>query len=634
MKKLAITLAVVSLINASLALSPGDTALSPSYAKTYKGNVYRYSYTGQNLIDQGKLDQAEGYYKKILKRNPNHQNARVGLGNVYSTQYKLDAAEKEYKQVLRANPKHPGAHNGLGLVAYRRTTSSNQSIRNKIPQLYEQAISEFKTALRYAPNFPEAHSNLGRIYQEQGKIDLAEQQYRKALDVDPQYSTAMVRLGSVYYTKGEYEAAIDNYKQAIKVNSGNSTAHYRLGEAYAALGRYDDAIKALNTSIAQNPNSAPAMDKLGEVYEMQGNTAAAINQYRKAILTKPEYNPAYLKLANVFEQRGDEELAISELRSAVAVNPSFTEGKVKIADISTSVGKEVQAIKMYQDVLNQDPNNQDALKGLAKAYFYQAKKDSLGGYVSSPGEFVLAEQSLRRAVALQPNDLELRLALMRMNELAGNRPAAEQELNIIASRIPQTPADSIIKGQALFDLKRYEDAQREFSRALTYSNNPKDVLLMGDIFTQSGNLTMAKEAYTKALALDPNNPKSAKALVRIERLADDARTDYRAGYSFFKEGQRYAAIDNWRKSMGTNSVEPMVRWMLAEAYYKEDFYQDALDEYRAFLALSPRTEKEEKLQRKAAKNVRKLEEKIRDMKYDGDQIKIYDEYVRINRNKY
>lgn len=633
MKKIVLAIILASLLSVTAQTIPQFNSNSNVVtAKTYKARVYRYNVKGEQLIEQGNLKQAENYYNSILRRNRYNQNAQIGLGSVYSAQYKLGAAEKQFKDVLKRNYKHPGAHNGLGLYYYRLTTSSNQEIRAKTPEYYQKAEEEFKTALQYAPNYPEAHNNLGKIYQEQGRIDEAQDQYQKAIDLDPRYGTALVNMGTIYLAKGEVDAAIAKYKEAIKINSKNSTAHYRLGEAYVTQGKYNDAIKSLQTALYQDQNSAPVHDILGEAYEKQGNEAAAINEYRKAIGIKPEYTPSYLKLADVFEYRGDDEFAIAELRSAVDVNPDFTEGKLKIADISTKIGKETQAIKMYQDILQSDPNNVEALKGISTAYFFKAKKDTLGGIMASPGDYVEAEQAIRRALVSQPNDLQLHLALLRISDLAGNRAAAQNELNMIALQPANSPAQSVVKGEALFALGHYKDGNAEFQRALNYTNDLKDVLLLGDIFSVNGDLPLATAAYQKALGINPNDVKASKGIDRVKKLDDTSKTTYRAGMAFFKEGQKVTAIDNLRKASGINSVEPQTRWFLAESYNKEKFYQNAIDEYNAYLQLS--NHMDPKKDTKAQKNVDKLTSKIQKMKANGEPIKDFDTFVQTYRNKY
>ncbi|MEW5821362.1 MAG: tetratricopeptide repeat protein [Cyanobacteriota bacterium] len=634
MRKLIYVLILASLLNITFDNIPQLKSNSgQAIAKRYYAAVYRYSTKGEQLIEQGKLDQAENYYKGLLRRNRRDQNAKVGLGSVYSAKFQLGAAKKEFEDVLKWNSKHPGAHNGMGLYYYRMTTSSNQEIRNQIPEYYQKAIDEYKTALNFAPNYPEAHNNLGKIYQEQGRLEEAQQEYQKAVDLDPRYGTALVNLGTVYQAKGELDTAADKYKQAIKLNSKDSTAHYHLGDVYQAQGNFNDAIKELQTSLYQNPNSAPVHDKLGEVYEKQGNEAAAINEYRKAINIKPEYTESYLKLSSVFENRGDDEFAIAELRSAINVNPDFTEGKLRVADISTKIGKEDQAIKLYQDILQTDPNNSEALKGIASAYFFKAKKDTVGGIMASPGDYVEAEQALRRAVAANPNDLELHLALLRISDLAGNKELAQNEYNMIASSPAQTPAQSVIRGEALFALNRYKDGEAEFQRALTYTNDSKDILLLGDIFSVNGALPLATAAYSKALSQDPNNVKASKGIDRVKKLDDQSRTDYRAGIAFFKEGQKVAAIDNLRKAAAVNSVQPETRWMLAESFNKEGFYQDALDEYNAYLQLATEAT-DPKTYKKATKNVSKLTAKLNKMRSNGEQVKVYDQYIQTYRKKY
>jgi len=619
MKKLTFLLSLAIILNSGIIINTQKSTNNSSvYAKTFKASAYKYSTKGEKMIEEGDLDKAEDYYRKLLRWNPRNLDARVGLASVFSAKYQLGTAEKEFKNILKVKPDHPGAHNGLGLVYYRKTTSSNQEIRNQIPALYNQAIEEFKTALKYAPNYAEAHNNLGKIYLEQGRIEEAESSFNQAIDIDNTYSEAITNLGTIYYNRGEIDAAIDKYKEAIKFNSKNSTAHYRL----TRKGKYSEAIQSLQTSKYLYPNSAPVHDKLGEVYELQGNEAAAINEYRKAITIKPEYLPSYIKLSSIFEYRGDDELAVSELRSALDVNSDFSEAKLKIAEISTRIGKESQAIKLYQEVLKDEPENANALKGISQAYFNRAKKESMGGLISSHGDYVDAEIAVRQALRTSPDDLELHLALIRLSQLSGKPDVSKQELSAIASRQPRTPAESIIKGEALYSLGHFSEGSQEFQKALKYTNQIKDVLLLGDIFSVNGDLKMANVAYQKAHSIEPKNLKAIKGIDRVKQLNESSRQHYRQGLAFFKERQRPAAIDSLRKAAAINSVEPMTRWLLAEAYRKEDFIVDAIFEYNAFIELADPVENE-KLVKKASKISEKLTSKMQSMLDDQKELKIY-----------
>jgi len=63
----------------------------------------------------------------------------------------------------------------------------------------------------------EEHVNLGYVYEKQGKLDLAEEEYKKAIKKDKKNFIAYFNLGNVYAKKGDYERAEVYYKKAIKL---------------------------------------------------------------------------------------------------------------------------------------------------------------------------------------------------------------------------------------------------------------------------------------------------------------------------------------------------------------------------------------------------------------------------------
>ena len=58
----------------------------------------------------------------------------------------------------------------------------------------EHAAAAFRDVLRRKPKSAEAHNNLGLVWLNEGKIDLARNEFREALKIQPDYQAAQYNL--------------------------------------------------------------------------------------------------------------------------------------------------------------------------------------------------------------------------------------------------------------------------------------------------------------------------------------------------------------------------------------------------------------------------------------------------------
>lgn len=570
-------------------------------AEPYTGLVSKNYVYIENLIEKGRYFEAQEKVMEIFDENPDDLNARAYLGSIYSAQYKLDAATREYNKVLEMDRNNAAAHNGLGLVYYRRTTSSDMSYRNQIPDLLNNALSEFTLAIKNAPDYYQAYNNAGKILFELGRIPEAESYFNKAIALKPDYSDAVENLGRVLFAKNKPDEAINKYKRSIFLNSKNSSAYYHLGEAFIAKGAYSEAIKQLHTSLYLFPNSAPVHNMLGKAYEMQGNEAAAITEYKKAVMIKPEYTSPYLSLAEIYKNRGDEEFAITELRNAVAVNPGFHEAKSKIAEISLQIGKPDQAIACYKELLPVGEYKNKALKGLARAYFLKAH--------STPySDFVEVEASLKKALRYDPDNLELYLALLRVAKISNNQNQAELYLNKIIKESQDNKISHLIKGEAYLTVKEYGLAEREFIKAINNTNTDNDIMQIGEILIINRAYSPAKIAINRILAKDNSNLKARRLIERIEKNETDAKSKLKVADAFYSERQRKAAIEAYKDALSLNPYLEDAHLRLAKTYEKEKEYNNAVEHYAAFIKLVDVSHNVNKYERKIEKLKKKLQD--------------------------
>jgi tetratricopeptide (TPR) repeat protein len=563
-----------------------------------------------DLMLKGKFSEAaEAYHTATQKGKGKNIPATIGYGMALAKQFKLDAANEQFDKALALDPRNAMAHSGKAMVMFNRLQSSSKTIMNQKDQILKDAEDECKKGLALDAGMPEAHYTLGMIEKEEGRFDDAEGEFTEATKIDPQYSEAWAGLGMTRLAKNDINGAQTAFKEAAKINPGNSTAHYGLGKCYVKQGNFDDAIKELNTSLYQNVNSAPAKLAMGEAYAGQGNSVAAIAAFQDSIRIKPENPEAYLHIADIRELRGDMEHSIAELRSGLELLPDSIELHERIADESLKLEKLDDAIKEYQTVLNKNPSDAGAAKGLTRAYYMKGSKEASGAYFSS-NEFENAKSYIDKAVQMNPNDMELRLASAKLKAMGG------EIVDLSKVGTPTNDGERIAYAEALLAQNKFNESDEQMNKVISNATDAKQAFAIGDLALMIHDLPSAEAAYKKASALSKGDDRSKRSLDQVAKAKDVARQDLTMGTDLAKRKQLESAIDKFHTSIYGNPKVADTRLGLADALERLNPQESknikaSIVQWRAYLSLGPElTPKELEKDQKHIATLEKLVPKL------------------------
>lgn len=558
-----------------------------------------------DLMLKGKYGDAESMYKQALQRNQKSVPATVGYGMALAKQFKLDGAKSQFEKALQMDPRNAMAHAGLAMVMYNSLQSSSQTVRSNQDAILRNAEAECKQGLAIDPGMPEAHYTLGNVYRSQGKIDEALSEYKEASRLDPEYSEAFAGVGLVNMNKGQWADAVTAFKQAIALSPGNSTAHYGLGRTYFKQGLYDDALKELNTSLYQHRESAPVRLTRGEVYAAQGNAVAAVSEFQEAIRIKPETPEAYINIADIRENRGDLEDAIAQLRSGTELMPDNSVLRGRIADISLKLEKLDQAIKEYQKVLEVDPGNGAAAQGLTRAYYMKANKEANNSFFVS-NEFETAKASIDTAVKMNPNNMELRLAQMKLRIMMGD------PVDLSQVQPPSNDGERLAYAEALLAQNKFTEADQQLNTVITNAKDAKETFAVADLALMIKDLKAAEAAYKKAGTYAGNEKRSARGLNLVAKAQEGARQDLTLADDLAKRKQTQSAIDKYHAAIYENPRTANARLGIGDTLQqlkpvRSKDLAEAVTQYKAYLALA--TDLPPKEREKMEKKITKLDER-------------------------
>lgn len=170
--------------------------------------------------------------------------------------------------------------------------------------------------------------------------------------------------------------AIPIYTKILSAEPDNVKALRALGALYHKTGQWQPLAKTLQRVVDAArgaDDKGQAHRDLGEVYERQlGAPEAAVEQYESAVSLDPRDVLALSSLARVWQSSGDWARVVDALRRQVAATDDPTEVtalKLHIGEVlEDHVGDLEGAVGEFSSVLESDPSNLDALRGLERLY--------------------------------------------------------------------------------------------------------------------------------------------------------------------------------------------------------------------------------------------------------------------------
>jgi len=275
-----------------------------------------------------------------------------------------------------------------------------------------------------------------------------------------------------YVQQGKMQNAIAEYEKVIKADPKDLTVTNTVGDLYSRLGDADKATECFKT--------------VGDAYANQGFTVKAIAMYKKISKLKPSLE-SVLKLAELYTQQG----LFNDARSQY----------LQVADEFLKAGELDNAVRIFQKILEMDPENTAMRVRLAEVYVRLGKKDDAWQIFSaaaetmrSKGSLSGAEEVLQRMLTLDPgNSYALRIQGRNLLE-AGDAEAAIESLQKVSDldSDPEALRDLL---KAYLKTGRLSDAGTLASKLLTVHNDLAAISTFADALMQAGQYENALQVY-------------------------------------------------------------------------------------------------------------------------------------------
>ena len=194
--------------------------------------------------------------------------------------------------------------------------------------------------------------------------------FLSVLESYPNSLTARNNLGMEYLYRNQNDKALAEFNTLLGQHTWPITLVNR-GLLYFREGKISEAIADYQKAIERDPLYYDAYYELGNIAYQAGDLPKAATLFTKAYELNPQYTNALNNLGGAYMRMHEWKKAIDTLKKLLAQNPVFTEGYYNLAVAYEQTGRFNDAAQMYQSALDLNPDDPDALSGLARARNHQ-----------------------------------------------------------------------------------------------------------------------------------------------------------------------------------------------------------------------------------------------------------------------
>jgi tetratricopeptide (TPR) repeat protein len=412
---------------------------------------------GTLLLFAGKFSDAKSFALRALAKNEKDVRARVLLGHATAGLKDVENAIKEFEEAIRLDPQQSGIYTGLaGLKA-------SAGDRDAAERTYKQAIEADGRSIP-------ARLALAQFYWSGDRLTDAEATMKAARQINPADPQANVMLG-LFYQATHRAAEAEPYLRAAAEDK-NPRLKLLLADYYLARARYPDAVSVLKPLSSERGVAAQVGLRLAGIAQLQGHGDDAVSLIDAAIELDPKSATALAAKSDILRRQHRLDEATTVVDAAITANPNSAEVHFARGRVLQARGSLQQAEKAFQRVLELNPRAGAARLELARMSVRAGAENAVP----------LAQE----AAAAQPRSLDAQLTLTRA---------------------------WIVKGE-------YDDAQDRLEELIRAVPNAAAVhAQLGTLLVAKKTPIAARNAYTRALELDPLQLEAAQGLTRLDLIA-------------------------------------------------------------------------------------------------------------------
>jgi tetratricopeptide (TPR) repeat protein len=241
-----------------------------------------------------------------------------------------------------------------------------------------EAVTLLEKALAIDPNRVDSLLWLGNIHRSEQNFPEAIRLHQHAHRVDDRNIEVLLELGKDLEDAKRYEEALQTLQKILKIEPDNLTALIRKRNLNIRMERWSDALeiqhRLLKANLPTPEKQAEEALLVGCTYEVgrqlleRGHPDKARRYFRGAIKKDRSFLPAYIGMGEVLLHEGKTKEAVEILKKVYSRTRSVIILH-RLEELFLDQGEPSEIIRVYQEALQQDPQNPVLQFYLGKLYY-------------------------------------------------------------------------------------------------------------------------------------------------------------------------------------------------------------------------------------------------------------------------
>ncbi|MGH7437957.1 MAG: tetratricopeptide repeat protein, partial [Polyangiaceae bacterium] len=407
---------------------------------------------------------------------------------------------------------------------------------------------------------------LAGLYKIDGRVDDAISVYERAVALRPNDATAVLALAQLHADRGDAAPARTLFEQALALQTARPDREQTLRTlVHLALDEkdWDGAVKFQHELVKLDPTNLFVHAELGRELARRGEYARAVTELKDVAAAATGDNralaPILLELEKAQAKAQDPD-AIATLGRVLAITNGQSALRTEAYQAEVEIYRADQRLPALVAKLEAEhPSDYTRLS-------------ILGGLYEETGDSARAIETYRRALAIAPREVDLRLRMIRLLQANGDLDRAIAEYDGLIRAAPDNPQFVFEECEALMQ-------RGDHARALT---------LVSALEARAGSdedvLSRVAEFYSRIGEGD-------RALKVLQRLAQGSSSDpshlVDLGDRYFQAGNVPLAMQTWKRILAV--VQPRARALVAlgDVYLEHDKSTEALAAYKEATEIEP-----------------------------------------------
>jgi tetratricopeptide (TPR) repeat protein len=551
------------------------------YRNALKGNA-RFGEARYKLAEAyfkaSRVPEASREYLRAAELLPDRSDVQTKAATVLLASRQFDAARKASELALQADPKNVEAQ-----LLLAHALAGLQDLPT--------AVREVEEAIQLAPDDSRPHTSLGSIRLAQGETAQAEQAYKRAVDLNPSALSARIGLGLFYWSTGAAPKAEEQLKAAVAAHPQDALANRMLALFYLASNRQAEAEAPL--LVLAGMDDPAGMITVADHYARTKRVDEARAMYVRLKEKNESRTLAILRLAGLDFTTGNREAAHAALDAELKQEGASPDVAILKTRFYLTERKYAEAEETGKRAVALDPNS-------ASAHYVLAQT------LAAAGKIEPAIREFNEVLRINPRARSAELNLSRLSLAAGNPDEALRRAQMARTADPANLEARLGVARAYLALRDFARAESELRALRTDHPNVAAVhALHGGLLSARSDGAGAAKAFDRALELEPGNisalsgrvaadiqlKRPADARARVARALaaspDSSEILVLAARLDASLGDGAGAEKHLRRAIEVNPSAFVAYSMLGQLYVRQNKIEQARMEFEKLASLRP-----------------------------------------------